>query len=424
MSNKVHQTLLIAITILGTAACGEDEGPCVLGPDEECIAGETGETGKPEIPECAPFEKAEVGTSMVCQGEGTGWLVTDVYGAGKHNPLTSCLAYNAENVEDIPEYPTSADCRSIPLDMIPYDITTPTACCTEDADDQNFIDTCELDCGYAAAKTAVAAMRDYADKLVAPSALLEDAYDTSKADIYALADLLETPAGMSHVANKVSASPGEVVAVGLNSGPSDPLAFGHIKQATLYVGCTLDPDEPYTPALSNDECTEPTNIPLELGEQESGGIIHAGAITVAGVGVNVVAPLSNIKVSMRETLTRDMGIAFTLTAFDASIPDAAAGSFQFRDAKISLAAPASGTLEGDTVTFAPGALRFSVTAAVLVNGVKMFGGIPLTAEYGNASSATAIRRIDGSFHFVDATFTAGEYTAVLNTQPSILAPIQ
>jgi hypothetical protein len=100
------------------------------------------------------------------------------------------------------------------------------------------------------------------------------------------------------------------------------------------------------------------------------------------------------------------------------------GPFQFRDAKLSLAAPASGTLKGDTVTFAPGALRFTVTAAVLLNGVKMFGGIPLTAEYGNSSPATAIRGIDGSFHFVDATFTVGEYTAVLNTQPSILVSIQ
>ena len=127
---------------------------------------------------------------------------------------------------------------------------------------------------------------------------------------------------------------------------------------------------------------------------------------------------------MREVLTRDMGIAFTLTAFDASVPDAAAGSFQFRDAKIALAAPASGTLKGGTVTFAPGALRLTVTAAVLLNGVKMFGGLPMKAEYANAAPATAIRGLDGSFHFVEASFTAGEYTAVLNTQPSILVPIQ
>ena len=86
--------------------------------------------------------------------------------------------------------------------------------------------------------------------------------------------------------------------------------------------------------------------------------------------------------------------------------------------------PASGTREGQTVSFAPGTLRFSVTAEVRVDGEPLFDGLPLTAEYGNDATATAIRGLDGTFYFVDATVETGEYTAVLNTQPSVLRRVQ
>ncbi|PRP95894.1 hypothetical protein ENSA5_37640 [Enhygromyxa salina] len=48
-----------------------------------------------------------MGASFTCQGEGEGWLVTDVYGAGKLNPMTNCLAY-ADGVA--PDNPTPEDC--------------------------------------------------------------------------------------------------------------------------------------------------------------------------------------------------------------------------------------------------------------------------------------------------------------------------
>jgi hypothetical protein len=357
---------------------------------------------------------------MICQGEGTGWLVTEVYGAGDHNPLTNCLSYDGL---EIPMYPTPEDCGTLPLHALPHDIANPTACCTDYAEEQQFIDTCELDCGFAAAKTAVAAIRVEADAIVAPQGL-EGVYEVAKADLHALADYLETPFVTQYVANLVAESGGEMVSVGLGEGPSNPASLGHIKDATLFVRCTLDEGEPYIRDPDNDVCTEPTHIPQDLAEQESAGTIGNGAITVVGAGVNLVAPLSNIEVSTREVLTRDMTVEFTLNSFNASVPDAAAGSFQFRNATIALATPAGGILESETVTFAPGALRFVVTATVLLDGVEMFGGIPLTAEYSNAATATAIRALDGSFQFVDASFTAGEFTAVLNTQPAVLAPIR
>lgn len=76
------------------------------------------------------------------------------------------------------------------------------------------------------------------------------------------------------------------------------------------------------------------------------------------------------------------------------------------------------------MTFAPGTLRFVVSAAVMLEGEALFGGLPMVAEYGNDAPATAIRGPNGSFHFVDATFAIGEYTAVLRTEYSVLAPAQ
>lgn len=419
MTNKVRQTLFTAITISVIVGCQDNEGPCIQDDNGECIAGETG--GVPPVLECAPFEDAEVGTPMLCQGEGTGWLVTEVYGAGDQNPLTNCLIYDGA---EIPASPTTEDCGVIPLHYIPHDIANPTACCMDYAEEQQFIDTCELDCGYAAAKTAIAAIRANADVLVAPNPILEGAYEVAKDDLYALADFLETPMVMSHVASLVADSGGEMVSVGLGSGPSSPLKYGHIKDATLFLRCTLDEEEPYVPDPDNDECTEATHIPVNMGEQESQGIIRAGTITIGGADVELVSPLSDVAVSTREILTRDMSVEFTLKTFDTSIPDTAAGSFEFRDIELALAGPASGVLRGQTVTFAPGALRFAVTSTVLVDGVELFGGLPLTAEYGNIAPATAIRSLDGSFHFIEATFTSGEYTAVLATQPSVLVPIR
>ncbi|WP_146155173.1 hypothetical protein [Enhygromyxa salina] len=403
------------------AACGDD-GPCLQDDKGECIAGETGAGTDPGFEGCAPHDQFEVGAELTCQGEGTGWLVTDVYGAGKQNPLTSCLAY--EDPLNIPEFPTPDDCASVPLYQIPLGIPTPTACCTDDAAEESVVGTCELDCGFAACNAAIAAIRASADALVAPEPILEGAYDISKADLYAYADMLEAPLYLARCAEQVAENPDEIVELGLGGGASSPTKFGHIKDATLHLSCALDPEEPYASDPSAGACEEPTNIPASMAEQEAGGSIAAGAVTVSGPSAQITAAIHNASVSTRETLNRDMSVDFTLTAFEADVVDTSAGSFEFRNTHISLGGPASGTLEGEAVTFAPGTLRFVVNASVLVDGEALYGGLPAIAEFGNDTHATAIRGLDGSFHFVDATFVVGEYTAVLNTEPSVLAPVQ
>jgi hypothetical protein len=69
-------------------------------------------------------------------------------------------------------------------------------------------------------------------------------------------------------------------------------------------------------------------------------------------------------------------------------------------------------------------LRFEISAALIVNGIPLFDGQPMTAEYANSSTATAIRSLEGSFHFVDVTFTMGEYGAQLHTEPTVLHRIE
>jgi hypothetical protein len=219
-------------------------------------------------------------------------------------------------------------------------------------------------------------------------------------------------------------SPGQVVSLGLDSGVSSPLALGHIRNATLFLGCGLDLDEPYIPDLEAGECTEATNITAALTESESRGPITGGALVFTGPGVDTFAPIINAIVSTRETLNDDMAIDFTLTNFDATVRDVTVGSFEFRNAQIHLVAPATGSLDVETATFAPGTLRFEISATLIINGIPLFDGRPMTAEYANSLTTTAIRSLDRTFHFVDATFTMGEYTAVLHTEPSVLEPVE
>lgn len=87
---------------------------------------------------------------------------------------------------------------------------------------------------------------------------------------------------------------------------------------------------------------------------------------------------------------------------------------------LSLATPARGILDGQTVTFGPGSLRLTVTATVSIDGQQWSNGLPISFERSNNTTATAIRALDGSLNFVDATFTTGEYTAVLDAQANVL----
>mgnify|MGYP000654266928 CR=1 FL=1 len=120
---------------------------------------------------------------------------------------------------------------------------------------------------------------------------------------------------------------------------------------------------------------------------------------------------------------RDLSVDFTLVSFDASLTDTVAGSFEIRSPTVSLASAASGTLEGETVTFPPGTLRFLVTASIFVDGQLLFDGEPMRAEYTNTAATTATRGVDGSFAFIDATVQLGEYTAVLNTEPATMTAL-
>ncbi|NJK30998.1 MAG: hypothetical protein HC927_00540 [Deltaproteobacteria bacterium] len=425
MTRKVHQLLLTVSTISTLAACG-DTGPCLEGGDGECVPEESDDDHG--LSGCAPFEPLtsqddEVGGSppptsgviMSCQGNGIGWLVTDIKGMG--DPLTSCLAYEAD---EPPENPTAEDCAALPIDLITNALAVPplSACCTEDAFPSDIEDTCMSDCGYAAVKVAIEAMRLTAANLEAPEGLPEEPFETAAADLVALADYLETPVVMQYAANKVSSANSEVVSIGLGSGTSSSALLGHIKDAKLYLGCMLDPDEPYVIEPDAGECTEATNIPTKEAEQDAQGSIGEGSITVYGPGQSIVAELGTASFEFRETLNRDLSIDFLLTSFDAAVADTTVGSFALRDVQLELAAPASGRLDGETVTFAAGTLRMAVTAKVDVDGEPLFDGAATTAEYTNSGPATALRRLDGSFAFVDAPFEVGGYSAVLVTEPA------
>lgn len=181
-----------------------------------------------------------------------------------------------------------------------------------------------------------------------------------------------------------------------------------------------DPNEPYILDSDRGECDEATHIVAAISEQESQTTIPVGAVTITGPDVYSVASITNASIATRETLNNDMSIEFALTAFDTTVPYIAAGSFELRDVQIKLAAPATGTLVHETVTFAPGTLRFTVIA----DGQPLFAGLPMIASFRNRTTATAIRSVNGTFHFADATFTSGDYAATLITQPAVLIPIQ
>ncbi|WP_106393086.1 hypothetical protein [Enhygromyxa salina] len=416
MHTNVHHVLFAASLSLLLVACA-DSGPTLEGDGGLAEA----ETGKELYDGCLPYDEVELGASFTCQGEGEGWLVTDVYGAGKLNPMTNCLAY-ADGVA--PDNPTPEDCAPVPLELVPFDLPRPRGCCGEDAAEDNIGGVCVLDCGYAACKTAIAAIRATADALEPIKGVPKNVVDTSKADLYAYADFLDAPASLQHCAQKVALVPGEVVSIGLGSGVTSPAAFGHIKDATIFLGCNLDPDEPFVIDSEFGVCTEPTNIPDAMQEQQSGGSVNGGAVSVFGPGVDTSATIEHATFEIHEVLNRDLSIDFTLTSFDATVTDTRAGSFDLRDVQVSLAGPASGTLEGDAVIFAPGTLRFTVSSIVSVDGEPLFAGLPTRAEYSNSAPATATRSLDGSFAFLNAPFEVGEYIAVLNTEPSALVPIQ
>lgn len=332
-----------------------------------CVSGETG-GGDDDglIPECAPFPEPDMtGSTFSCQGQGTGWFVTDINGIS--NPMTSCLAYDTIPV---PENPTADDCGWRPLDVVTaaYDVPDAAACCEEEAEPTDIVDVCMSDCGYASVKVAAAAIRASAEALQVPDGAPEQPFNTARADLYAYANYIESPFVIKYIADKVSSSPSEVVSVALGSGVSNSLLLGHIKSATLYLSCDLDATAPYVLEASAGECSAPANIPVREAEQSSQGSIAGGSVVVSGPGVYATSEVSGASFEFREVLNRDGSVEFMLTSFNASLSEAGAGSFELREVEIALAAPASAMLEGELVTFAAGrsgAARWRMSSLVI-----------------------------------------------------------
>lgn len=153
-----------------------------------------------------------------------------------------------------------------------------------------------------------------------------------------------------------------------------------------------------------------------------GGIAVAGAVAVFGPGGDASASLYDISFGFTEKLHRSGSVEFRLDDFTARSSTAAYGSFVFTQPSMRLVAPASGTLIGELITFPPGSLRMEVAAAITADGEPLFDGRPVSGEYLNSDSATATRSEDGKFSFVEATFEAGGYRFVLNTEDGSFQP--
>lgn len=240
---------------LGALLAGcNGEGPCLEGgEDGECRSGDG--ALDPEVLHCAPSDEPITGTQFTCQGEGTGWFVTDVVGMGEQ---TACVSYA---VTPAPANPSPADCGPIPLDAIPFDIPEPIACCTGDVGPGGILDTCVADCSYVACKIAIAKIRESAAGLQAPKGMDNTPYKRARADLYAYANALENPDGMDYCAKKVAAGAGQIVSIALGEGSSKRNLIGHIKSATLYLSCALDVEQPYVFVEDAGFCEEASNIP-------------------------------------------------------------------------------------------------------------------------------------------------------------------
>jgi hypothetical protein len=192
---------------------------------------------------------------------------------------------------------------------------------------------------------------------------------------------------------------------------------------TLHLQCALDEDDPYVAEPDAGICDSPTNIPDPEAENNVGGSIGDGAVTVFGPFAETHSDIQGGRFTLREVYNRDGSVEFTLTSFEADLADAAADAVAAKNVHLRLARPADGRLDGERVTFPAGALRFDVTAIVMIDGEPVFAGKPVTAQYSNFRPASAVRTADG-FAIVDAAFRLGEHVAVLRTQAAPFAPVE
>jgi hypothetical protein len=379
--------------------------------------GGTDETGGPGGASCVPLDPGDesVTYQYACQGTGNGWVVLDIVDTVEGALPPACVNWGPEGKPDDHE-PTSADCFPLDLAMLPLDVPSPGACCTDTALPESVADQCAEDCGYAACKLAIAKLREAAYALPEDGVDLvtKKAQERARGDLFGLADMLELPENLETCAGIVKDGNGEPVPVPLGAGMSPDGLLGHINDATLFLQCTLDAEEPFV-LQEGYECAYTPNIPLVEDESGMGGVAEAGAVTMLGPDSSESADLSNIEFGFREAYLRDGSVVFYLASFEADAEDAGYGSLMFVDPHIHLAKPVSAPLVSDTVTFPAGSLRMEVSGIVVSGGEVLFGGERSSGVYVNTGPATVARTADG-FAFVDAPFEAGGYLFVLNTE--------
>lgn len=203
----------------------------------------------PDDGSCTPFPPDLVGNEYTCQGIGNGWLVLTVHPVGGQPP--ECVNWGANGK---PEEPTTADCIPMQFGAFPDAVPKPGACCAGAVTAHEIIEQCAADCGYAACKLAVAKLRNAA--LALPN---KGAKGVVRADLFYLANLLESPVKLASCAEQVSAAAGESTAIPLGPGSSGAKKFGHVRAATLHLQCSLDAIEPF--AASDKICEAPPNLP-------------------------------------------------------------------------------------------------------------------------------------------------------------------
>jgi hypothetical protein len=413
MSRVKH--LFIIGSMLELSACSNkdpcDENPNLiicLGAESETAG--TGETGDDPQEHCAPIDPGVVSYSYECQGDGNGWLQLSVYPVGPRPP--ECLNWGDDPK---PAKPTIDDCVPIDLTSLPNGIPSPGACCSDEAEPADIVQQCNDDCGHAACKLAIEKLRG-----AALSLSTKGPEGVVRLDLFYLANLLEMPPTLAKCAKQVANASGELTLVELGPGSSGSAEIGHVESATLNLQCALDDLEPY--AFVGNTCDAPPNIPIVEEESNMGGIAEAGAVRIFGPGGDASTTLHDIAFGFTETLNRSGAVEFRLDELTARSSSVAYGSLVFTEPSMRLVAPTSGTTTGEVITFPPGSVRMEVTTAITADGEPLFDGRPVSGEYLNSDSATATRSEDGKFSFVEATFEAGGYRFVLNTEEGSFQP--
>ncbi|WP_146158004.1 hypothetical protein [Enhygromyxa salina] len=228
------------------------------------------------------------------------------------------------------------------------------------------------------------------------------------------------PSILEECAKTVHEANGELTPIFLGPGAANGATIGHVTEATLFLQCSINADEPYV--ATGGSCDAPPNIPIVDQESNMGGIAAIGGVTIFGPDGDASASLYDITFAFSETHNRDGSVDFTLDSFTALAPSTSYGSFSFANPSIRLAMPAHASLIDEMASFPPGTLRMEVTAAITADGEALFDGKPVSGEYTNSEMAIATRKVDGTFAFIEVPFKAGGYELILNTEDGSFQP--